>query len=155
MAEFKIRAARPSEAEALSALCTRSKAHWGYDAEFMRLSAASLTVTPELIAGGRVVVAEDSAGRVLGVAALVPMEETGSYDLDHLFVEPEALKRDVGQALMRAAVTIARDEGAARLMILADPNAAAFYERMGAIRIGDAPSDSIPGRTPPLFRLNL
>ena len=155
MAEFKIRAAKPGEAEALSALCKRSKAHWGYDAEFMRLSAASLTVKPELVASGRVVVAEDPVGRVLGVAAVAPMEEDGSYDLDRLFVEPDALRRGVGQALMRAVEKIARDEGAARLVILADPNASAFYERMGAVRVGDAPSDSIPGRMLPLFRLDL
>ena len=156
MAEFKIRPARASEAEALSALCARSKAHWGYDAEFMRLSAASLTVRPEMIASGRVVVAEnDDDGRVLGVAAVAPLEEEGSYDLDRLFVEPDALRRGVGQRLMLAAAEIARAEGAARLIILADPNAAAFYERMGAVRTGDAPSDSIPGRALPLFRLDL
>lgn len=155
MAEFKIRAAKPGEAEALSALCVRSKAHWGYDADFMRLSAVSLTVSTELIASGRVVVAEDPVGRVLGVAAVAPMEKGGSYDLDRLFVEPDALRRGVGQALMRAVEKIARDEGAARLVILADPNASAFYERMGAVRVGDAPSDSIPGRVLPLFQLDL
>ena len=30
-----IRRARPDEADALTALATRAKAHWGYDAEFM------------------------------------------------------------------------------------------------------------------------
>ena len=74
---------------------------------------------------------------------------------DRLFVEPDALRRGVGQALLDAVADIARAEGAARLIILSDPNAAAFYERMGAVRIGDAPSDSIPGRTLPLFRLDL
>jgi GNAT superfamily N-acetyltransferase len=155
MAEFTTRPAKAGEAEALSALCTRSKAHWGYDAEFMRLSASSLTVKPELIASGRVLVAENDEGRALGVAAVAPMEGEGSYDLELLFVEPDALRRGVGQALFLAAVEIARAQGAARLVILADPNAAAFYERMGAVRIGDAPSDSIAGRTLPLFRLDL
>jgi predicted N-acetyltransferase YhbS len=155
MAEFTIRAAKAGEAEALSALCARSKAHWGYDAEFMRLSASSLAVKPELITSGRVLVAEDDAGHILGVAAVAPMDEEGSYDLDRLFVEPDALGRGVGQALMLAAAKIARDEGAARLIVLADPNAAPFYQRIGAVRIGDAPSDSIPGRMLPLFRLDL
>jgi len=155
MAEFKIRAAKVEEAEALSALCTRSKAHWGYDAEFMRRSVPSLTVKPELIASGRVIVAEEGGGRLLGVAAVAPMEEEGSYDLHRLFVEPDELRRGVGEALMRAAEKMARDEGAARLIILADPNAAAFYERIGAVRIGDGPSDSLPGRMLPLFRLDL
>ena len=155
MAEFTIRSAKAGEAEVLSALCTRSKAHWGYDAEFMRLSASSLTVKPELIASGRVLVAENDERRLLGVASVAPMEEEGSFDLERLFVEPDALRRGVGQALFLAATMIARGEGAARLVILADPNAAAFYERMGAVRVGDAPSDSIPGRMLPLFQLDL
>ena len=34
-------------------------------------------------------------------------------------------------------------------MILADPNAARFYERSGAVRIGEPPSDAVPGLLPP------
>ncbi len=33
--DWTIRAARPGEADALSALCLRSKAHWGYDDDFL------------------------------------------------------------------------------------------------------------------------
>ena len=39
-----VRPARAGEAASLTALCLRSKAHWGYDAEFMRLSALTLKV---------------------------------------------------------------------------------------------------------------
>ena len=45
--------------------------------------------------------------------------------------------------------------GAGRLTILADPNAAAFYERAGAVRIGEAPSDAAPGRLLPLYEVRL
>ena len=41
------------------------------------------------------------------------------------------------------------------MTILADPNAAAFYQRMGARFLQDAPSDAIPGRTLPLYELDL
>ena len=41
------------------------------------------------------------------------------------------------------------------LTILADPNAAGFYERNGAVRIGEAPSDAVPGRLLPLYELRL
>jgi hypothetical protein len=34
---------------------------------------------------------------------------------------------------------------------LADPNAAGFYERYGAVRIGEAPSDAVPDRLLPLL----
>jgi len=37
----------------------------------------------------------------------------------------------------------------------ADPNAAPFYERMGARFVRNAPSDAIPGRTLPLYEYDL
>ena len=43
---FYIRPARVAEAAALSDLCFRSKAVWGYDAEFMALMPAALEVRP-------------------------------------------------------------------------------------------------------------
>jgi hypothetical protein len=42
-----------------------------------------------------------------------------------------------------------------RLTILADPNAAGFDERNGAVRIGEAPSDAVPGRLLPLYEIRL
>ena len=41
------------------------------------------------------------------------------------------------------------------MAILADPNAAPFYERMGARFVSHAPSDAIPGRTLPLYEYDL
>jgi len=58
MRQITIRPALTSEADALSRLCFRSKAHWGYDADFMAKSRASLTVAPDLIASGSVLVLE-------------------------------------------------------------------------------------------------
>ena len=49
----------------------------------------------------------------------------------------------------------ARRRGAERLTILADPNATGFYERDGAVRIGEAPSDAMPGRLLPLYEVRL
>jgi hypothetical protein len=45
--------------------------------------------------------------------------------------------------------------GAERLTILADPNAAGFCERNGAVRIGEAPSDAVPGHLLPLYEIRL
>ena len=51
---FYIRLARVEEAAALSDLCFRSKAVWGYDPEFTALMPAALEVVPEHIAAGDV-----------------------------------------------------------------------------------------------------
>src|SRR5258707_7345169 len=74
MMAITIRPARPDEFETLSALAKRSKAYWGYDAAFMRLSEASLTIAPALIATRRVRVAENAEGDLLGFGRLRPLE---------------------------------------------------------------------------------
>lgn len=150
-ASFSIRPARPEEAAALTALSIRSKAHWGYDADFMRLCLPVLELTPAEAGGDGVFVAQSDAGVLLGVAAVAP-DDAGGFELGRIFVEPAAMGFGVGAALMAAIAGWCREHGVTELSILADPNAAAFYERMGAVRTGDAPSDAIPGRRVPTYR---
>jgi len=147
--DVTVRGARAGEAAALTALSVRSKAHWGYDDAFMRSSQASLTVGDADIAAGRVLVAERDR-LVFGVARVEPDGELGL-----LFVDPRTINRGVGRALFEAAVALARRLGARRMAILADPNAAPFYERMGARFVSQAPSDAIPGRMLPLYEYDL
>lgn len=133
----------------LTALCVRSKAYWGYDVEFMRLSEATLTVSETEVASGRVLVAERERLPV-GMAKVEPDGELGM-----MFVDPLAIGRGAGRALFEASAALARRLGARRMAILADPNAVPFYERMGARWVGQAPSDAIPGRILPLFEYDL
>jgi GNAT superfamily N-acetyltransferase len=149
----QVRSAKPDEAASLTALCVRSKVHWGYDAAFMKLSAAALTVSEGDIASGRVLVAVDDVGGVIGMACVLPEGDTA--DLDALFIDPPAIGSGAGRMLFHAAVALARRQGARRMTILADPNAAAFYERMGARYLRHAPSDAIPGRTLPFYEYDL
>ncbi|MBI2737420.1 MAG: GNAT family N-acetyltransferase [Rhodospirillales bacterium] len=131
-----VRLANPGESQSLTDLCVRSKAHWGYDAAFMKLSAAALSVSEGDIAAGHVLVAVDDASGVIGMACV--LLEGDASDLDALFIDPPASGSGVG-----------------RMTILADPNAAAFYERMGARYLRNAPSDAIPGRTLPFYEYDL
>ena len=151
----RIRLARVEEAPALSELCVRSKAAWGYDEAFMALARVVLEVSPEQIAAGDVWVATAADGSVAGIVALGPSEEPNTLDLDKLFVEPQWIRNGVGRVMLARAIIEARRRGADRLTILADPNAAGFYERNGARWIGEAPSDAIPGRSVPLYEIRL
>jgi len=150
-----IRPARIEEASALSELCVRSKASWGYDEAFMALARVALEVSPEQIAAGNVWVATAADGGLAGIAALGPSKQPNTLDLDKLFVEPRRIRTGVGRALLAHAIIEARRRGAHRLTILADPYAAGFYERHGARLIGEAPSDAIPGRSLPLYEVKL
>jgi GNAT superfamily N-acetyltransferase len=150
---MRIRVAQTGEAAELTALCVRSKAHWGYDAAFMRMSAVTLQVSEADIAAGRVLVAVDDRDSPIAVAGIVLDGETA--DLDVMFVDPPAIGHGAGRALFHAAARLAIRLGAKRMTILADPNAAPFYERVGARFLRSAPSDAIPGRSLPLYEYDL
>jgi GNAT superfamily N-acetyltransferase len=148
-----VRPARRGEAASLTALCLRSKAHWGYDAEFMRLCVPALTVHEKDIEAGRVLVAAEGEGAALALASV--LGDAPTVDLQEMFVDPPAIGRGLGRTMFAAAVDLARTLGARRMTILADVNAAPFYERMGARYLRNEPSDAIPGRVLPFYEYDL
>jgi GNAT superfamily N-acetyltransferase len=140
------------ELSALSDLCFRSKAVWGYDKEFMDACRDELSFQPSDLQLTRIAVAEHE-GKPIGVVQLrVAGDEA---DLLKLFVEPGALRSGTGKALLAWATDAAKKSGAAKLTIEADPDAAPFYRRLGAYDVGQAPSGSVPGRMLPKLAINL
>ena len=57
--------------------------------------------------------------------------------LDNLWVLPEFMGQGIGKQLFQHALERSRARGASILKIEADPHAQAFYERMGATKIGE------------------
>ncbi|MDZ7669738.1 MAG: GNAT family N-acetyltransferase [Gammaproteobacteria bacterium] len=150
---MEIRAAETSEAERLSDLAQRSKAHWGYSDAFMEACRDELTYTPEQLAAGGFRVLEDD-GEVRGFYALTKVSPD-ALELEAMFVEPEHIGRGYGRALMDHALAEFEATELSRLIIQADPNAAPFYEHAGALLIGERASASIEGRSLPLYEINL
>lgn len=148
----EITPAQPDELPALSALCLRSKAHWGYDAAFLEACRPELTLTGADLRNSHLRVA-----RLDGLPAALMQLSRGANpaDLEKLFVDPPHIGRGLGRLLFDEACALARAEGATALRIEADPDAAPFYATMGAQVIGDAPSGSLPGRRLPLLELKL
>jgi ADP-ribose pyrophosphatase YjhB (NUDIX family)/N-acetylglutamate synthase-like GNAT family acetyltransferase len=148
----RIRRARPSEAEALTDLARRSKAHWGYPPELMSVFAPDIVISADDIARHEAWVLEDEDGRLIGLHRVVPGEPA---ILEDLWLEPDAIGSGHGRRLWEHAVAIARSLGAGSIELDADPNAQAFYERMGAVQVGDTASTRVPGRSLPRMRYEL
>jgi GNAT superfamily N-acetyltransferase len=147
-----IRTPRLDELPCLSDLCFRSKSVWGYDEKFMEACRGELSLEPRDLQLTPIAVAECD-GKPIGVAQVKVVDDEA--DLLKLFVEPAALHSGIGKALFGWATDVAKKLGATRLTIDADPDAAAFYRRMGAYDIGQAPSGSVPGRMLPKLAMNL
>lgn len=145
----EIRRAVAADAARLTEIARAAKAFWGYPEEWLALWRGDLTFTPAYI-GEAHVFAAVSGDRIVGVYALVG--ESDRMEIDHLWVDPDAMGRGIGRVLVAHAAEQARMAGAAVIEIASDPNAVGFYERMGARAVGEVPS--VPaGRMLPLLEL--
>lgn len=149
---YCIRRARLDEAASLTDLALRSKAHWGYDADFMARAVPELTVPPAAMTDHEVWVLENATVGVVGFHRVIPGDPAV---LEDLWLEPHAIGRGLGRILWRHAAGVARAGGAKAMEFDAEPYALGFYERMGAVQIGATPSRIIPGRVLPRMRLDL
>ena len=111
----------------------------------------AIEVPAAQITAGLVRVAEQN-GVVVGFAVLLETSG-GACELDGLFVEPDRMRAGVGRLLVEDAKRIARERGATRIDVVANPQAIAFYEAVGfetaceaQTRFGSAPRMSLAVR---------
>jgi GNAT superfamily N-acetyltransferase len=149
--EVSIQSALPTDAQRLTAVAHAAKRHWGYSDELIALWQADLTVTPEYIASHPVFCAMLD-GEIVGFYAL--LHQGNSFELDHMWVTPQHIGTGVGKLLFDHAVHTARLLGGSVLIVVSDPHAEGFYLRMGARRVGEAPSKP-EGRTLPLLAVEI
>ena len=152
MSGVTLRRARPDEAGVLSDLAIAAKGFWGYDQAFIESCRAELTLRPEDVARRNVVVAE-VGGVVVGFYSVDGDPPVG--ELGNLWVRPGEIGTGLGRVMWRDAMATAAAAGFEYLEIGAEPNAEGFYRRMGAERVGEQPSGSVPGRMLPLMRVRV
>lgn len=150
-----LRNASPHEAVQLSDLALRSKAHWVYPEDFLEACKNELTYRPDQISNATFdfVVAEMN-GSISGFYALERLADQ-QFELEALFVKPEAVGRGVGRALIKHAIRSVAERDGKSLLIQGDPNAESFYLAAGAEKIGARESGSIAGRSLPLFEIRI
>lgn len=149
---LKIRQGVANDTATLSNIAFRSKAYWGYDADFMEACRGELTYDANHLPATYFGVLEDPM--VIGFYAL-DIKTKDTMELSALFVEPEFIGRGYGKALMNHAKIQAKVFGASAIEVQADPNALAFYQAMGGIENGKRESSSIAGRLLPVLLFEL
>lgn len=152
--QVTLRKATGGDADALTDLAHRAKAHWGYPASWMHEWDAQLTIIPGYIDMHDVWVAERD-GKIVGMCAL---EDRGArWMLEHVWVEPALHRGGIGRALVCQALQTARARQAQVVELLADPYATGFYDRLGARHVGDthAPMPGARHRTLPRYEFDL
>jgi N-acetylglutamate synthase-like GNAT family acetyltransferase len=143
-----IRPAQIDERERLEELQRRASVHEPMFRAQLEAHPDAIDLPVGQIEAGAVRVAEQN-GDVVGFAVLLA-PVAGACELDGLFVEPGLWGRGVGRELVADAERLAREQGATRIDVVANPQALAFYERVGfratgraVTRFGAAPRMSL------------
>lgn len=153
--QCRIRAAVGDDASALSSLAMRSKAHWGYDEDFMNRCRGELTYSAkQILAPGYDFQVCEHRHELVGFYALERVEDE-LIELEALFVEPRYIGTGIGRLMIESAKNRAASSGARRMIIQGDPHTDSFYLAVGALMCGSRESGSIPNRHLPLYELVL
>ena len=151
MTTAQIRRAVASDAARLTEIARRAKAHWGYDDDLLALWDDDLTLTGDFIESHPVFCAT-LGEEIVGLCALT--QDGSTFELEHMWVDPEHIGTGAGRLLFERATDEARAHGGSVLRIVSDPNAEGFYIAMGARPVGDVPSRP-SGRTLPLLEVDI
>ncbi|MEO0913379.1 MAG: GNAT family N-acetyltransferase [Pseudomonadota bacterium] len=148
MTEVTIRKALPGDVAAMTELALRSKQSNGYSDAFMEACREELRVTEAALSEAEYWVAVDA--EICGMAALGPEGEVHAF-----FIDPDRKRQGIGRLLWDALRLRAEALGHETLHLDADPEAVPFYEKLGFVVVGEAPSGSIPGRMLPRMERDL
>lgn len=148
---MNIRKAVAEESATLSGIAQEAKRYWGYPEHWLEHWREQLTISPQFVDQHEVFVAETD-GEIVGFYALIA--EGNNAELEHLWVAPSHIGQGVGKELFLHAMQVAAERKFSSVEILADPNAAGFYRRMGASRTGESISE-LDGKPRVLPRLKI
>ena len=146
-----IKKASRENSETLTQIALDAKRHWGYPEHWIKHWESDLTITADFISNNHVYVAEHD-GEIRGFYALCLVDDKA--ELEHMWVQPSYIGTGIGKELFLDAMERAATMNVTAVELSADPNAAGFYQRMGATQIGEIDSE-IDGQPRKLPRMKI
>lgn len=149
---MQIEKANSKDDEILTEITKKSKAHWGYSDEQMKIWSELLTIPQEYIQT-KSVYKLLIAHKTVGYYAFF-FEDEYTIKLDNLFILPEYIGKGFGRVLMNDFLTIIKKTKATKISLDSEPNAEMFYTKLGFVRVGQI-ATSIKDRYLPIMELNI
>lgn len=148
----RFRRAEPHDAQALEQLQSRSASHWNYPEGYFDWAGDARRIRESYIRENTVFVLLDGQGRDVGFYSFTIDDD--ELLLDKMFVDVDQIGRGHGRILWEHAVGTVLDLGRSDFIIGADPNAAPFYESMGAEWYASEPTEE-PTWTVQMYRFRI
>lgn len=147
---IQFRLARAEDLPELNRISLASKKYWGYPEQWLMHWKEDLTVTERHLKEQFLMLVANE-DQILGFIAI--SENKDHYEITHLWVKPEHIGRGYGRSLVvKALKEYCRNRHP--VFVTADPNAEAFYKKLGFETVGQEESYP-PGRTLPVMKKSL
>jgi len=135
--------------EKLTDICLRSKRHWGYPEYLIELWRDELTITPRYIRKHNLLKVQNERNEILGFGSIESVNGNGIYEINHLWVLPEYMDKNIGKLLLEQLES--RFGQKKTIKVVSDPNAMSFYQNFGYQKVGEVKSKP-DGRKLPILK---
>lgn len=150
---FYFKPATIHELGAMNQLIKASKMSWGYPEQWWDLWTTILTATPTRLNKRPFWLCYNAVDNLVGLYSYSCLMGT-TFELEDFFVSPSYKRNGIGATMFQHLRTQLALKNAQLLQITADPNAAPFYQKMGAVIVGEHASQPT-GRLIPKLELVL
>ncbi|MGM0396741.1 MAG: GNAT family N-acetyltransferase [Bacillota bacterium] len=140
---MNIRRADPKENKILSELAVASEAYWGYDKKFLDAFRRIYSLSEDYIMNHPTFVIEED-NEIIGFYSLIESDE--EVVLEYFYIDPAYIRKGYGSHLWEHLEEFCKNRGILELQFVSSPKARQFYEKMGAVPIGEANSRVIADR---------
>ncbi|TJX68094.1 GNAT family N-acetyltransferase [Soehngenia saccharolytica] len=134
---MNIRRAYPFEAGVLTDLAVASEAYWGYDKKFLDTFRAVYKVSEDYIINNPTFVLEED-DKAIGFYSII--ENSEGVVLEYFYIDPSYIRKGYGRILWDHLIEFCKNRGILEFDFVASNEAVPFYEKMGAIKVGETKS---------------
>ena len=155
-----IRKAEISHHKILTEIAFFAKQTWNYPEDYLEIWKDELTISEDYISSNTIFLFEEE-NKISGFISLVENSEEKmignilvekGFWMDHLFILPQFQNKGIGKQLVDYLIEFCIENKIPSLLIFVDPNAVAFYEKLGAKFVRNSDS-SIPERQLPVYHI--
>jgi N-acetylglutamate synthase-like GNAT family acetyltransferase len=147
---MNIELAQLADIKVINRVIESAKRYWGYSDELMSIWLPDLLLKPEDFKLRNVWVLKKE-NEIVAISSLFFLSD-GLYELEDFWVSPAFMGAGIGRKMFQFIINHLEDIEADKLVIISDPNAETFYNKMGAIKV-DLFASKPEGRMLPIMEL--
>ncbi len=146
---YHILAAGGNEANELNRIAIESESYWGYDSDFMDKFKIIYQVTEEFIKGNQTFILYEDE-RIIGFYSI--SNKPKGNELEYFYIEPHCIGKGYGKGMWDHLINYCKAHNIKDFALVTSPQAKRFYEKMGAMYIGEVESTLEKGREIPKLK---